>query len=67
MKQTPILLPETAEEYLHNVQGVRVSVPVIMRDGRFLKVLYELVPRYSCKGEAISEDAEYCPDCEQKL
>lgn len=62
MRKTEILLPESAKEFLAEAKGLAIVVPVLMRDGRFLRVQYSLSPRL-CNGEYVLENAEICPDC----
>ena len=58
----------SGEVIIHEVEceGVSMVIPVIMRDGRLLRVAYSLTPRY-CEGVYVPEDAEFCPNCGLKL
>ena len=62
MKKCQILLPESAKEFLAEAQGYAVVVPVIMRDGRFLRLQYSLQPQV-CNGEYVPEEGGPCPGC----
>ena len=56
MKKTSISLPINAREYLMAVLwGRRACVPVMMQDGRLLKLTYELMPLYDDKGNPLPE------------